>query len=200
MAFPECRLDAEHLPAAGWHDRWTIFSKASSILFSLLAGYIAKQYVELRNQQRPRHRVAERVTEISLTQNRLRLLLNTIPDLIWLKDAVGTYLLCNPMFEKLYGAKEIEIVGKSDYDFVDHETADFFRAKDRLAMEKHAPSVNEEWLTFADDGHTALMETIKTPMIDETGNLVGILGIARDITERHTNETRIRQLTHLYAP
>ncbi|MGD9717162.1 MAG: EAL domain-containing protein [Sulfuricurvum sp.] len=201
IAFPNADWTLSISPAAGWHDRWTIFFQSVlGILFSLLAGYIAKQYVELRNQRNAlEHRVAERVTEISLTQNRLRLLLNTIPDLIWLKDTGGTYLLCNPMFERFFGAKETEIVGKSDYDFVDRELADFFRAKDRLAMEKHAPSVNEEWLTFTDDGHTALMETIKTPMIDETGNLVGILGIARDITERHTNETRIRQLTHLYA-
>ena len=54
------------------------------------------------------------------------------------------------------------------------------------------PSVNEEWLTFADDGHRGLFETIKTPMFDEKGGLVGVLGIARDITERKQAETALR--------
>lgn len=201
ISFPNAEWTLSIAPAAGWHDRGTIlFQSTFGLFISLLLGYIAKQFIELRNRRDTlEHHVAERIAEISLTRNRLELLLRTIPDLIWLKDAEGTYLLCNPMFERFFGAKESEIVGKSDYDFVDRELADFFRAKDRLAMEKHAPSVNEEWLTFADDGRHALMETIKTPMIDETGSLIGILGVARDITERKNAETRISQLGHLYA-
>jgi PAS domain S-box-containing protein len=122
--------------------------------------------------------------ERSLVENvaRLRTLVQTIPDLIWLKDADGVYLFCNPTFERLYGAKETDIVGKTDYDFVDRELADFFREHDRKAMAAGKPSANEEWLTFADDGYRGLFDTIKTPMYDAGGTLIGVLGIARDIT------------------
>ncbi len=119
-------------------------------------------------------RVAERTAHLST-------LVNTMPDLVWLKDEDGVFLACNPPFEKLYGATEAEILGKTDYDFVDKELADFFREHDRKAMEAGGPSSNEELLTFA-DGHAALYETIKTPMFDPTGRLIGVLGIARDIT------------------
>ena len=50
-------------------------------------------------------------------------------------------------------------------------------------MEAGGPSANEEWITFADDGHRALVDTVKTPMTDEAGRLIGILGIAREVTE-----------------
>jgi PAS domain S-box-containing protein len=119
---------------------------------------------------------------------RLQTLVQTIPDLIWLKDPEGAYLSCNRMFERLYGATEKEIVGKTDHDFVDAELADFFREKDRAAMAAGVPSINEEWVTFAEDGHRALLETIKTPMHDTDGRLIGVLGIARDITARNRAE------------
>ncbi len=51
------------------------------------------------------------------------------------------------------------------------------------------PSMNEEWLTFADDGYHGLFETIKTPMHDDAGNVIGVLGIARDITLHKKTET-----------
>ncbi|MDO8703717.1 MAG: PAS domain S-box protein [Sulfuricaulis sp.] len=125
-------------------------------------------------------------------ETRLRTLVQTIPDLIWLKDADGVYLSCNPMLERFFGASEAKIVGKTDYDFVDKEQADFFRENDRKAMTAGKPSINEEWLTFAGDGRRGLYETIKTPMVDEAGKLVGVLGIARDITERKRAEEALR--------
>ncbi len=140
---------------------------------------------------------AQDVTE--LTQVRLRLeseraqlrtLVETIPDLIWLKDPDGVFLTCNPRFESFFGAKKADIVGKTDYDFVAAGLADFFRENDRKAMAAGKPSINEEWVTFADDGHRELLETIKTPMYGSDGSLIGVLGIARNITAaRRTEES-----------
>lgn len=121
-------------------------------------------------------------------ENRLRTLIQTIPDLVWLKDKDGVYLQCNWMFERFFGAKEEAIIGKTDFDFLSKEEADFFRMHDRLAMEADKPTRNEEWIIFADDGRRALLETIKTPLKDERGNLIGILGISRDITEHKRTE------------
>ncbi len=122
----------------------------------------------------------------------LRTLVEVIPDMIWLKDQGGIYLDCNPTFERFFGAAREEIVGKTDYDFVDRELADFFRDHDRKAIEAGKPSSNEEKLTFADDGHQAIFDTIKTPMFDGDGKLVGVLGIARDITGRKKTEDALQ--------
>lgn len=121
---------------------------------------------------------------VQANMHRLRVLMESIPDLVWLKDIEGRYLYCNQRFTTLYGATEEEIVGRTDYDFVDKETADFFRMRDRIAIDAGKAAVNEEVLTFKDDGHTEIVETIKTPIYDNEGTFLGILGIARDITER----------------
>ncbi len=129
----------------------------------------------------------------------LSTILQTIPDLLWLKDEKGVYLACNRMFGRFFGAAEVDIVGKTDYDFLDHDQADSFREHDRMAMIAEKPDVSEKWITFADDGHRAYVETVKSPMYDSNGRLVGILGIARDITERHDAAAKIQRLTLLYA-
>ncbi len=131
--------------------------------------------------------------KLAADEAQLHTLVHTIPDLIWLKNAQGVYLNCNPVFERFFGAREADIIGKTDYDFVGKELADFFRAHDRKAMVAGKPSANEEWLTFSDDGYRGLFETIKTPMLDAQGELIGVLGIARDITERKRLEQEKEQ-------
>ncbi|PKN50957.1 MAG: hypothetical protein CVU55_14540 [Deltaproteobacteria bacterium HGW-Deltaproteobacteria-13] len=128
------------------------------------------------------------------SESRMRTLVQTIPDLIWLKDPAGVYLSCNTIFERLFGTSEAAIVGKTDYDFVDRELADAFRENDRKAISAGKPTSNEEWITFADDGHRVLLETIKTPMYDVQGILIGVLGIGHDITDRKQASERIRRV------
>jgi PAS domain S-box-containing protein len=139
-----------------------------------------------------RRLVAERTTALEMHRAQLLTLVGTIPDLVWVKDAEGVYLACNARFEELYGASESEIIGRTDYDFVDQATADFFRAHDQRAMQAGQPSVNEEWLDFAKTAEHLLFETVKTPMFDRAGKLIGVLGIARDITRRRQVENDLR--------
>ena len=121
----------------------------------------------------------------------LRSLLRALPDLVWLKDPDGVYISCNSRFEKFFGAEEKDVVGKTDYDFVDRELAHFFRKHDKAAIAKGSPTVNEEEITFADDGHREILETIKTPMFGSDGRLIGVLGIGRNITERKRMESAL---------
>jgi two-component system, sensor histidine kinase and response regulator len=134
--------------------------------------------------------------ELNLAHERtfLKTLIQTLPDPVWLKDPDGLYLACNPRFEALYGEPEAEIIGKTDYDFVGRQEADFFREKDRQAIANGGPSINEEQLNFASDGHRELVQTIKTPMVGSDGKLIGVLGIARDITAARKNEQELTKL------
>jgi diguanylate cyclase (GGDEF)-like protein/PAS domain S-box-containing protein len=140
-----------------------------------------------------RQRVKQRTAELEAERLRLRVLLESIPDLVWMKDGAGVYRFCNPMFERFFGAKEADIVGKTDFDFVDADLAEFFQAHDRKAIEAGKPSINEEWVTFADDGHRTLLETTKTPVRNAQGELVGVLGVARDITGHKQTEQALQE-------
>ena len=118
----------------------------------------------------------------------LKTLVETIPDLVWMKDSNGVYLTANQRFESLVGKSSSEILGKTDYDFFDRELADFFRQKDKEAIAAGKPVMNEEEISFADDGHREMVETIKTPIYDTEGHNTGVLGIARNITDRKLAE------------
>jgi PAS domain S-box-containing protein len=118
------------------------------------------------------------------SEKQLRAVIRAIPDLVWVKDPHGAYLACNSRFESFFGAQEKDIIGKTDYDFVDKTLADFFRERDQAAIENGKPVVNEEEISFASDGHREILETIKAPIYADKGQLAGVLGIGRDITKR----------------
>ncbi len=145
-----------------------------------------------------RKRAAQLVKE---KEEILRTVIETIPDMIWLKNPEGVYLSCNRMFERFFGARQSDIIGKTDYDFVGAALADFFRQKDHEAMAAGKSVINEEEVVLADDGRCLKLETIKTPMCAADGTLIGVLGVARDITAHkqleealRKSETRFRQL------
>lgn len=126
-------------------------------------------------------------------RKRLRTLIETIPDLVWLKDPQGKYLLCNPTYEYFVGAKEDEIKGKTDFDFENVDLAENFKKQDNLVLESDSPSVFQEWITCHANGEQRLVDTIKTPMYNSEGKLIGVLGVARDITEVFQSHESLRK-------
>ena len=183
--------DPEQLLLASSLKGW-FFIAVTALLLSVLV-YRLLMYVE-------RGQLAERAARLDAERTRqaladehvqLQTLIDTLPDLVWLKDPDGVYLRCNRRFEALYGQPEAALIGHTDYEFVDREQAEFFRANDRAAQAAGGPRSNEEWLTFA-DGHRERVLTTKTPMFDGEGRLIGVLGIGRDISALKDLEERFR--------
>ncbi|HFU75580.1 MAG TPA: PAS domain S-box protein, partial [Arcobacter sp.] len=127
-----------------------------------------------------------------------RNIITNIPDLLWIKDTQGVYLACNKRFEEFFGAKEKDIIGKTDYDFVNKELADFFTEYDKKVMNAKKPSSNYEEVTFANDGHKEYLHTTKTKVIDQEGKLYGVLGIGRDMTSLKDSQKKIDILNERY--
>lgn len=181
----------------GLPDPW--YSKYRTHILVVLAGLSGLVFIILFWNAQLRRTVQEKTKELRKSEAHLLTLIKTLPDLVWLKDADGVFLSCNHKFERLYGAKESEIRGKTDYDFVEKELADFFRENDKKAIAAGKPTVNEEEVVYADDGHRELLETIKTPLYDNDGELIGVLGVARDITERENLAIQLQQASKLQA-
>ncbi len=110
-------------------------------------------------------------------------LLDSIPDIVFYKDLHGMYLGCNAEFARHAGRSKEAIVGHTDFELYSRDDAEAFRGNDRKALESNRPRHNEEWITYP-DGRKVLLDTLKTPYRDAAGNLVGVIGVSRDITEQ----------------
>ncbi|WP_455756605.1 PAS domain S-box protein [Sulfurimonas sp.] len=127
----------------------------------------------------------------------LKSILTTIPDMIWMKNIQGVYLACNSEFESFFGADEVDIIGKTDYDFVDKELADFFRLHDKKALDSDKVLVNEEWVTYNSNNKNVLLDTSKTAIRNSKNEPIGVLGIGHDVTKRHEKEVELQEANKL---
>ncbi|HZW48705.1 MAG TPA: PAS domain S-box protein, partial [Bacillota bacterium] len=133
--------------------------------------------------------------EFEQKQNLLISLLNSIPDLIFYKDMEGRYLGCNNAFAKFAGMPESKIIGLTDYDLFDPIVAGLFRGKD-IAMLKQKSQIKQEELVTYPDGSKVYLDTLKTLFFASDGNLVGLIGVSRDISERKQKEEEILYLSY----
>ena len=137
----------------------------------------------------------KKTTEQMLLRERslLRCLIDSIPDLIFFKDRESVYLGCNKAFEGYVGLKEEEIVGRTDLDLFPREAGESFRDMDRKMLAEGRSWQNDEWIKYP-DGRDVLLDTLKTPFFGADGQILGLIGISRNITSRKQAEKEIQAL------
>lgn len=144
-------------------------------------------------------KVVLRAAQLQQTQARLRATFDAIPDLIWEKDPQGVYRACNPAMARLMGRTQGDVLGLSDHALFEPVVAQDLLAHDRAVMAANAAVVREHKLKSADGHKSLLFEVINTPMFDANGAVVGLLAVARDVTERRAAQDKIRSLSQIYA-
>ncbi|MDR2028572.1 MAG: transporter substrate-binding domain-containing protein [Treponema sp.] len=130
-----------------------------------------------------------RTHELEVRTATLTTVFSSIPDLIFCKDLGGKFTQCNPSFERYMNLKKEDIIGKDDADLFGAraDLIEKYRQDDLDVVQSGTAKVIEENIYSPYLGSTKLFETIKTPLI-QNGTAVGIMGIARDITERKAIE------------
>ncbi|MFA6450710.1 MAG: PAS domain S-box protein [bacterium] len=142
-------------------------------------------------------RISELENRISETETALRkkeLLYNAIiensPNVVWMKDKCGRYIMANPRFLGAIKNDAEEIVGKTEIELKCGKIAALFAEGDNKVIETGITIVLEVELPEA-DSEALIYETVKAPFKDENNEIAGLVGIARDITSRKKAETAL---------
>lgn len=152
----------------------------------------AEQALRLAKEQLTRYskeledRVAKRTGEITG-------ILKYTPAVVYIKDRAGCYTLVNSKFEQIFGISNDAIRGKSDYDVFQKEAAHRFGAGDLKVLKERVSFQAEELISQADGIHTYL--SVKFPLYDEKGSVLGLCGIATDITALKKAQDQLRRLS-----
>ena len=137
--------------------------------------------------ERKRAEEAARVVE-----ERFKAIVNNSPNLIYLKDTDGRYLLVNKEFERTIGLPLGQAAGKTPHDWAPSEDAESYQAQDRAVIESGEMIAQEELVRYGDGTMHSQIAT-KFPIFDAAGNVEAVVGINTDITERKEAEAALRE-------
>lgn len=133
--------------------------------------------------------------------NNHEILLNTfidsMPDYVFFKDIEGTYLNCNKKFYENLKMKKEDIIGKKDDDLYREKTAKKFKETDLETISNNGKLVYVDEVKLKENMHY-VEETMKIPYIDQNNNVIGIIGVTRDISYKRAVEDRVRTNENIF--
>ncbi len=119
------------------------------------------------------------------SKNLLQLVVENVPSRIFWKDSDLRYLGCNTRFAKDAGlSNSSELTGKTDFEMTWKDQAELYRNDDKAVMESGTAKLDIEEPQTTPDGNTIWLQTSKVPLRDKDKQIIGVLGLYRDITER----------------
>ena len=143
------------------------------------------ELIDNRRQLSRSHDAA--LKDIAEAERYQRALLDNFPFPVWLKDTESRFRAANRMLAEALGAQSAdELIGKTDLDFSPTDLAEHYRRVDREVMDSRQPQMVIEpvWLNRRHIWH----ETYKAPVLDDTGELLGTVGFARDVSRNKRAE------------
>ena len=137
-----------------------------------------------------RHRAEDLLAD---ERNLLRSLIDTIPEHIFVKDVRGRYVLDNLAHRHFLKAQSLEeVAGKSVFYFFPQELAALYHEDDQSVIKSNTPIINREEPAVTPEGQVIWLSTTKVPLRDVNGQLIGLVCVSRDISERKAAEEKLR--------
>lgn len=145
-------------------------------------------------------RVQERTAEVQRTKDLLNIVVENMPDMVFLKEAGKDhrYLLINQAGEQLLGLDRQEVIGRIDHELFPRDQAALCLEEDRAVTETRRQRVQPERKISTVQGER-LVESRKVPISHGDGEQALVLGIVRDVTEQKRLEGQLRQMQRMDA-
>jgi len=125
-------------------------------------------------------------------ENLLHTLIDNMPDFIYIKDTESRFIVSNQKMADVHGVKSPRMMkGKTDYDYYPKELANKFYWDEQEIITNGKPLINLEEKGLNEKGESIFLSTTKIPLNNSKGEIIGIVGIGRDITERKKVEAKL---------
>ncbi len=172
--------------------RTTVISSISLLLILIFVLVFFARNIHQKELKLKEEISQRKLTEQTLIREKslLNSLINSVPDLVFYKDKEGYYLGCNDAFARFIGKDKEEIIGKKDKDLFHPEKARLFIESDKEIIKERKSTTFEMWEEYP-DGKKVYLNTLKTYFTDDSGNVLGIIGISRDITQTHQDRIQL---------
>ncbi len=139
--------------------------------------------------------IRRRNQDLNAEQTLLQSVIDQLPDLIYFKSIDGQFRGCNRAFKRFFGIKQNSIAGSTDFDLFDQKQAEFANSRDLAIIRSGHPIKGESWITGVDQ-IKKLMDSLYTPYHDDRDNLLGLIGISRDITQLRRTQENLESLAY----
>lgn len=148
---------------------------------------------DITEQENAARLLEERNNALEKEETLFRALMDNMPDTIYIKDNECRFLDGNPFQVKVTKAgTHANLLGKTDFDFYPRDIAEIFYKDDKNVLETGKPVINKEEIGFDADGNIRVKSTTKVPFRDKEGNILGLVGIGRDITKQKEAEEKLK--------
>lgn len=138
----------------------------------------------------------QRYRQQLLLQQHLLALFDSLPDIAWLKGTDSRFLRVNPAFAALFKRTPQELIGQTDFDISPSHLAELYVVADRRVMQEGITTFNEEVCQNEDGTVESWADTLRVPVCNDAGQVIGCAGMARDSSERKHAEVRLSHMSH----